>query len=457
MQVLTDAQWAKFEAAIAAAGIRGTRPRTEDRLTIEAIIWRLDNERSGVPSQPNWVIGTMLTCGSGGGPCVACRRRSWPIWSLRADRNWAWSVSTARSRGLIRRHPAQFPARPRAKTGLESATHLRRGQQKRSAGPVARWSWHQDRRRLRCGGTVDRLPADTRPSVRTGTVPDAAAPDAASALLGAGGHGLRRAGLPLGRTCVAWAPFPLCPLDAGQAPRAVPRLHLPAPQPDRALLVAVEGAPGCGDPIRQDSSVLCRRLGDRSLAGLDQKPAPVSSEMRTGPSRWKRRTWWHWWTSTCGHCCPDSRGRDHPASSATSSCPVPRRFGCLPILINIVAFRARYALLPSPPASFQIGAANALASVSVGSQYSTVSDSSACLVRMSRIARLFRVADRQPASLWARTSVAILAFHCLKTAITIRLLMPWSDGVVFVRISLSLLGTSTCQYLGCPSSHLDIS
>lgn len=43
MQVLADAQWAKFEAAIAAAGIRGARPRTEDRRTIEAIIWRLDN------------------------------------------------------------------------------------------------------------------------------------------------------------------------------------------------------------------------------------------------------------------------------------------------------------------------------------------------------------------------------------------------------------------------------
>jgi transposase len=43
MQVLTDAQWAKFEAAIAAAKIRGARPRKEDRRTIEAIIWRLDN------------------------------------------------------------------------------------------------------------------------------------------------------------------------------------------------------------------------------------------------------------------------------------------------------------------------------------------------------------------------------------------------------------------------------
>ena len=43
MQVLTDAQWAKFEAAIAAVNIRGARPRIEDRRTIEAIIWRLDN------------------------------------------------------------------------------------------------------------------------------------------------------------------------------------------------------------------------------------------------------------------------------------------------------------------------------------------------------------------------------------------------------------------------------
>jgi len=39
MQVLTDAQWVKFEAAIEAVKIRGARPRKEDRRTIEAIIW----------------------------------------------------------------------------------------------------------------------------------------------------------------------------------------------------------------------------------------------------------------------------------------------------------------------------------------------------------------------------------------------------------------------------------
>jgi len=43
MQVLTDAQWAKFEAAIAAVKLRRTRPRKEDRRTIEAIIWRHTN------------------------------------------------------------------------------------------------------------------------------------------------------------------------------------------------------------------------------------------------------------------------------------------------------------------------------------------------------------------------------------------------------------------------------
>ena len=42
MQVLTDAQWAKFEAPIAAVKLPGARPRTHER-TIEAIIWRLDN------------------------------------------------------------------------------------------------------------------------------------------------------------------------------------------------------------------------------------------------------------------------------------------------------------------------------------------------------------------------------------------------------------------------------
>jgi hypothetical protein len=42
MQVLSYAQWAKSEAAIAAVKLRGARPPNEERRTIEAFIWRLD-------------------------------------------------------------------------------------------------------------------------------------------------------------------------------------------------------------------------------------------------------------------------------------------------------------------------------------------------------------------------------------------------------------------------------
>ena len=54
MPVLTDAQWSKFEAAIAAVKLRGARPRKEDRRTIEAIIWRLDNGAKwrSIPAEP---------------------------------------------------------------------------------------------------------------------------------------------------------------------------------------------------------------------------------------------------------------------------------------------------------------------------------------------------------------------------------------------------------------------
>ena len=53
MQVLTDAQWARFEAAIVVANIRGARPRVEDRRTIEATVWRLDNgaKRRSIPAE----------------------------------------------------------------------------------------------------------------------------------------------------------------------------------------------------------------------------------------------------------------------------------------------------------------------------------------------------------------------------------------------------------------------
>jgi transposase len=55
--VLSDAQWAKFEAAISAVKLREARPRKEDRRTIEAIIWPLDNGakwRSIPAEQGDW-------------------------------------------------------------------------------------------------------------------------------------------------------------------------------------------------------------------------------------------------------------------------------------------------------------------------------------------------------------------------------------------------------------------
>jgi transposase len=54
MQVLTDAQWGKFKAAIAAVKLRGARPRKEDHRTVEAIIWRLGNGAKwrSIPAEP---------------------------------------------------------------------------------------------------------------------------------------------------------------------------------------------------------------------------------------------------------------------------------------------------------------------------------------------------------------------------------------------------------------------
>jgi transposase len=100
MQVLTEAQWAKFEAAIAAAKLRGARPRKEDRRTIEAIIWRFNNGAKwrSIPAElgdwhhaylrfRRWVVAgvwdrimahVMVAAPSGGGSPAARRARSLP-------------------------------------------------------------------------------------------------------------------------------------------------------------------------------------------------------------------------------------------------------------------------------------------------------------------------------------------------------------------------------------------
>ena len=80
MPILTDAQWSKFEAAIAAVKLRGARPRKEDRRTVEAIIRRLDNgAKNGARSQRNWGTGTMPTCVFAAGLWPGCGTGSWRI------------------------------------------------------------------------------------------------------------------------------------------------------------------------------------------------------------------------------------------------------------------------------------------------------------------------------------------------------------------------------------------
>jgi transposase len=103
MQVLSDGQWAKFEAAIAAVKLRGARPRKEERRTIEAIIWRLDNGAKwrSIPAElGDWHqaylrfrLGRSAECGT----------RSWPTSLPRESLNRLLPASTARLRGRIRR------------------------------------------------------------------------------------------------------------------------------------------------------------------------------------------------------------------------------------------------------------------------------------------------------------------------------------------------------------------
>jgi transposase len=122
MQVLEDAQWARFEAAIAAANIRGARPRREDRRTIEAIIWRIDNGAKwrSIPAELGDCHRHMPICASAVGWSAGYGTRSWPISrGTGGNRNWDWLASTAPSRAHIRRRPV----RGLAKTSVESAIH----------------------------------------------------------------------------------------------------------------------------------------------------------------------------------------------------------------------------------------------------------------------------------------------------------------------------------------------
>lgn len=111
MQVLTDAQWAKFEAAIEAANIRGARPRREDRRTIEAIILRIDNGAKwrSIPAEfGDWHHAYL-------------RFRRWAVrgvWDKimaylveQGDPQLVFACSTGRSRVRTRRRPGPGPAK----------------------------------------------------------------------------------------------------------------------------------------------------------------------------------------------------------------------------------------------------------------------------------------------------------------------------------------------------------
>ena len=127
------------------------------------------------------------------------------------------------------------------------------------------------------------VPAGTRPGRRTAIVPDTSTPVAGRALLGAGRHGLRRSGFPFGCACHGRHS---CRAVAtrDQTAGAVSRLHLPAPPPDRTLLVVAEGATRHRNSLRQNRRILCGRHSYCCIVGLDQGPASVSIKMQTAPS-----------------------------------------------------------------------------------------------------------------------------------------------------------------------------
>jgi hypothetical protein len=232
MQVLSDAQWAKFEAAIEAAEIRGARRRREIGAQSRRSSGGSTMARSGVRSRPNLAVGTTPTCGSADGRSVVFGTRSWPTSSSRESRNWHSPASTGRSRARTRRHPGHGPARLAPKPWIESAIHSRHCQQRRGAGPFAWWSRHQDRRHLRRGRATGRLPADAGPGPRACAVVDTAAAIAQGAVLGDCGHGMRRGAIPRRSTRPGRHPRrALAPRNEGAT--AVPGLYLSPPEPDR--------------------------------------------------------------------------------------------------------------------------------------------------------------------------------------------------------------------------------
>jgi hypothetical protein len=274
MQVLTDAQWAKFEEAIRRQ--QSVAPDLDARIGARSRRssggWT--TARSGARSRRSWATGITLICASAAGRSAVSGTRSWPISSIRESRNWHWPASTGRPRVPIRRHLGRGPAKLRPKPLVESATHSRCGQQGRGAGPFAWRVGHQDRRRLRCGRATGRLSADARPGSRACTVVDIAAAPAQGAVLGHRRHGVRCGTVPPRSTRPGR--HSRCSLSSrSEGATAVPRRHLLPPQSDRTLPVASERAKGSGHPLRQDRRLLRSRRRNRSINRLDQTLNPI--------------------------------------------------------------------------------------------------------------------------------------------------------------------------------------
>ena len=186
MQVLTDAQWAKFEAAIAAVKLRGARPRKEDRRTIEAIIWRLANGAKwrSIPAElGDWHHAYL-------------RFHRWAtagVWDkimahvvAQGEPKLALPASTARSPGRTRRRPEPARANRRG----ESATRWQRRRPETGPWTFKRRPEFQDCGRLRCGRAAGRLCSRARPGARAGSVIAAVEASAQGAGLGVGRHGV---------------------------------------------------------------------------------------------------------------------------------------------------------------------------------------------------------------------------------------------------------------------------
>jgi transposase len=247
-------QWAKFEAAIAAVEIRGARPRKEDRRTIEAIIWRLDNGAKwrSIPAKlGNWHHAYL-------------RFRRWGrTWSLRVSRSWHSPASMTRLLGRTKGGRSAPEQTDDVSLRFNRSTGCNRpiGKPLAVRGAVLA---------VKSSGFAMPLAALSTLSWRAGSGARAgsfvAAVDTSAQGAGVGRRGMRREGVPFGGAGDEVDPG--CAVtQERQAARTVSRLHIPAPQPDRTLLVTPEGM--AGNRTRYEKTAIAYAAGIAIAAMLD--------------------------------------------------------------------------------------------------------------------------------------------------------------------------------------------